>query len=170
MDPAPRPFDELPRDPELGVPVPFACGTAEFGGSTAEPPTVRQLDHRRVTQCALSRVCGVCGAGLGRPLAFLGSRAESNRNAFHFPASHVECARSLLGALREVTGPILGQADAEALWVLATAPAFEFVRPNREDQDRRPTFQPQRTLDESEVLLEGQSVGSPARSAGRGPL
>ena len=27
MDAAPRSFDELPADPELGVPVPFAAGT-----------------------------------------------------------------------------------------------------------------------------------------------
>ena len=55
MDAAPRSFDELPIDPTYGVPVPFAAGT-EVGA------TVRDLDKRRVTQCALSRVCGVCGA------------------------------------------------------------------------------------------------------------
>jgi hypothetical protein len=143
MDPAPRPFDELPRDPDLGVPVPFACGTAGFGGPRdGSAPSARELDGRRVTQCALSRVCGVCGAGLGRPLAFLGSRDELNRNAFHFPASHLACAEALLAAYAEVPDPVLGQDEAPGSWVLVTTASFEFVRGSREDVDRRPTFQP----------------------------
>jgi hypothetical protein len=143
MDPAPRPFDELPRDPDLGVPVPFACGTAGFGGSRdGSAPSARELDGRRVTQCALSRVCAVCGAGLGRPLAFLGSRDELDRNAFHFPPSHVACAEALLAAYAEVPDPVLGQDEVPTPWVLVTTSSFEFVRGGREDVDRRPTFQP----------------------------
>jgi hypothetical protein len=148
MDAAPRAFSDLPRDPELGLPVPFACGTpayrARHGGSQRDgsPPSARSLDGRRVTQCALSRVCGVCGAGLGRPIAFLGSRAETDRNAFHFPPAHVECARALVAAYDGITLPVLGQHDRVTEWVLMTTAAFEFVRPASEDLDRRPTFQP----------------------------
>lgn len=134
MDPAPRAFADLPHDPELGVPVPFACGTGA--------PTAARLDHRRVTQSALSRVCGVCGASLGRPLAFLGSRAEADRNAFHFPASHVGCAEALRDAVTGLAAPVLGQAEPVAQWVLVTAPAFEYLRPSSEDLDRRATFLP----------------------------
>ena len=147
MDPAPRPFSELPRDPDLGLPVPFACGTSGYGGPRdGSAPRARELDGRRVTQCALSRVCGVCGAGLGRPIAFLGSRVEADRNAFHFPPCHLECARSLLTAYDGITAPVLGQAERVAEWVLVTTAAFEFVRPGREDADRRPTFQPSSVL------------------------
>lgn len=135
MDAAPRSFDELPLDPDLSVPVPFAAGT-EPGAS------VRELDKRRVTQCALSRVCGVCGATLGRPLAFVGSRRELDRMAFHFPASHVACAESLLEAYAAVADPVLGQDTAPAEWVLVTTASFEFVRPGKDDADRRPVFEP----------------------------
>ncbi|GAA2143139.1 hypothetical protein GCM10009844_15220 [Nocardioides koreensis] len=149
MDPAPRAFSELPSDPELRLPVPFACGTSGYGGPRDDgAPTARVLDGRRVTQCALSRVCGVCGAGLGRPIAFLGSRLEADRNAFHFPPAHLECAESLLGAYSGITVPVLGQEDPVTSWVLVTTPAFEFVRPATEDLDRRPTFQPHSILDE----------------------
>jgi hypothetical protein len=150
MDAAPLPFAELPLDAELGVPVPFACGTASYGDPGAPPPSARQLDGRRVTQCALSRVCGVCGSGLGRPLAFVGSPDEAARNAFHFPACHLECARRLLDVLSTVHGnAVLGQPGPVEAWVLTTTAAFEYVRPGREDVDRRPTFQPHEVLTET---------------------
>lgn len=154
MDAAPRSFAELPRDPELGAPVPFACGTPAYRrpSSTdgpAEIPSLRELDGRRVTQCALSRVCGVCGAGLGRPLAFLGSPEEADRNAFHFPACHLACAEALLGELAGLDAPVLGQPEPVASWVLTTTAAFEYVRPGSEDVDRRPTFQPHAVLTQS---------------------
>lgn len=129
MDAAPTTFADLPRDPRLGVPVPFACSTPG------------ELDKRRVTQCALSRVCGVCGAGLGRPIAFLGSPREEGRNAFHFPPTHEACATSLLTAYAGLGEPVLGQDEVVDDWVLVTTASFEFVRPGREDLDRRPTFQ-----------------------------
>jgi hypothetical protein len=141
MDPAPRAFPELPLDAGLGVPVPFACGT---DGTSA-----RRLDGRRVTQCALSRVCGICGATLGRPIAFLGSPGEAARNAFHFPPTHLECARALLAEYDAVTDAVLGQEAPVTGWVLRTTAAFEFVRPGRDDVDRRPTFQPSAILSDS---------------------
>ena len=135
MDAAPRSFDELPIDPSYGVPVPFAAGT-EVGA------TIGGLDKRRVTQCALSRVCGVCGATLGRPLAFVGSQAELDRMAFHLPPTHVACAESLLDAYADVADPVLGLDVAPRDWVLVTTASFEFVRPGRDDTDRRPAFTP----------------------------
>jgi hypothetical protein len=148
MDPAPRSFTELPTDPELGLPVPFACGTGEQDEGPASAGT---LDKRRVTQCALSRVCGVCGAGLGRPVAFLGSDLEAGRNAFHFPPSHVPCAEQLLGSYAGVGAAVLGQDEPVDSWVLVTTAGFEFVRPGSDDADRRPTFQPNSLLEERRV-------------------
>jgi hypothetical protein len=134
MDAAPTTFDALPRDPRLGLPVPFACSSAT------------ELDRRRVTQCALSRVCGVCGTGLGRPIAFLGSAREEGRNAFHFPPAHEACATALLAAYDGVGEAVLGQDDPLDDWVRVTTASFEFVRPGRDDVDRRPTFQLTRVL------------------------
>jgi hypothetical protein len=144
MDAAPRAFTELPSDPELLVPVPFAAGTDVGYGDRPEGAALsaRHLDKRRVTQCALSRICGVCGAGLGRPLAFFGAQRELDRMAFHFPASHLECARALLTAYAGVDEPVLGQDTAPSGWVLVTTASFEFVRAAKEDLDRRPVFQP----------------------------
>ena len=147
MDPAPRPFAELPLDEELGTPVPFACGTGDSGTG----PSARSLDHRRVTQCALSRICGVCGSGLGRPIAFLGSPVEEGRNAFHFPPSHLECAEQLLGVYAEVRGSVLGQDEPFDQWVIVTTGGFEYVRPRREDIDRRATFEPNSILEQRRV-------------------
>ena len=46
------------------------------------------VQAKRLTQCALSRICGVCGESLARPVAFLGSETEAERNEFHFPPTH----------------------------------------------------------------------------------
>jgi hypothetical protein len=88
-----------------------------------------------VTQCALSRICGSCAESLGRPVAFLGTREEMARNAFHAPPMHVACAEDLLHS-----------EDAARDWRLVLTSGFEFVRPTREDIDRRPTFQPNSLL------------------------
>ena len=106
--------------------LPFACAHDDGSGS------LESLNGRRVTQCALSRICGGCGRPLGRPIAFAGTELEVGRNAFHFPPLHAECAQALV-------------AQVSDLQVVTTA-AFEFVRPNREDLDRRPTFQPNSLL------------------------
>jgi hypothetical protein len=109
-------------------------------GSVATTPfawagSLAELDGRRVTQCALSRICGVCGQSLGRPIAFVGTPLEVGRNAFHAPPLHVTCAAEL----RALDG-------ADPTWELVTTAGFEFVRPSRDDLDRRPTFQPNSLL------------------------
>ena len=93
--------------------------------------TDRLMTRAWATQCALSRICGVCGESLGRPIAFLGTGQEVGRNAFHLPPMHVACARTLTGRL-----------ESE----LVTTAGFELVRPTSYDEDRRPTFQPNSLL------------------------
>ena len=51
------------------------------------------------------------------------------RNAFHAPPLHITCAESV----RQTLDPS---------WHVVLTSGFEFVRPAREDRDRRPTFQP----------------------------
>jgi hypothetical protein len=97
--------------------------------------TVETMDRRWVTRCALSRICGVCARPLGRPIAFVGTAEEVGRNAFHLPPLHVGCAQELVGP----------GSTGEPTQVVTTA-GFEFVRPAREEVDRRPTFQPNSLL------------------------
>ena len=130
-------WSQPPLDPAYGVPVPFACGYDDGRASLA------LLNKARVTQCALSRVCGVCGSGLDRPIAFVGTAAEEARTAFHFPPLHPGCAEALVSALREHVVPVPGQ-DTAGEPVLLTCSAFEFVRPTAADLDRRPVFAPLR--------------------------
>lgn len=129
-------WSEPPLDPEHDVPVPFACGYDDGRAS------LFLLNKARVTQCALSRICGVCGAGLDRPVAFVGTPEEDGRNAFHFPPLHSACADSLTAALREHDVPVPGQTHSG--FVVVTCAAFEFVRPTATDGDRRPVFSPHR--------------------------
>ena len=97
------------------VSAPFAWETGPDGR--------RELVGPRVTQCALSRICGACAESLGRPIAFVGDDLEVARNAFHAPPLHEACAEGLAAA----------------------EPSF--VRPTKDDLDRRPTFQPSALID-----------------------
>lgn len=112
----------------LGMDGPFAWDPAPGGG-------LGVLVGRRVTQCALSRICGVCAESLGRPVVFVGTPEEVGRNAFHAPPLHRSCADDLLRAV-----------GADPSWQAVATSGFEFVRPAREDADRRPTFQPNSLL------------------------
>lgn len=142
-------LQDLPADLEFGVPVPFAC-TRDFASGGGG--TVRRVNHKRVPQCALSRICGMCGETLGRPIAFLGTELEVGRNAFHFPPMHVECAETAQTLYAELPANALGIGDQEAFgeagdephepWVLVTTSGFEYVRPSTEQVDRRPVFEP----------------------------
>ncbi len=112
------------------------------------------LDKRKVTQCALSRICGVCGESLGRPVAFLGTPEESGRNEFHFPPAHVACAEVALEVWGDVaSSAMLGHSAAPDSWVLVTTSGFEFVRPTPEWPDRRPVFTPNSVIDHQVVGL-----------------
>jgi hypothetical protein len=87
---------------------------------------LREPTRAWVTQCALSRICGVCEGSLGRPIAFVGTPVESDRNQFHQPPMHLPCAERVC---------------RDDQLVVATA-AFEFIRPERGDPDRAPRFEP----------------------------
>ena len=127
-----------PLDPRLGVPVPFACAYDDGRASLS------LLNKARVTQCALSRICGVCGGGLDRTVSFVGTGVEEGRNAFHFPPLHAGCAASLVAVVRQHAVPLPGQdaVTAGADPVVVLAPGFEFVRPTAADPDPRPVFAP----------------------------
>ena len=107
-----------------GMAGPFAWEPAPDG-------SLGELVKRRVTQCALSRICAVCAESLGRPVVFVGTADEIGRNAFHAPPLHRACADDLLG-----------WPGADPAWQVVTTAGFEFVRPAKEDLDKRPTFQP----------------------------
>ena len=103
---------------------------------------MRHVNHKRVPQCALSRICGMCGETLGRPIAFVGTQLEVDRNAFHFPPLHTDCAELALqwyadlppnalgiGA-RELLGEAMGEAHEE--WFIVHTSGFEYLRPSAE--------------------------------------
>lgn len=103
------------------------------------------LDRRKVAQCALSRICGVCGESLARPVAFFGSADEADRNAFHFPPVHEACADVAIATWEP---GVLGQAIEPAEWRLVTTSGFEYVRPTAEWTDRRAVFSPNSIIEE----------------------
>ena len=93
--------------------------------------SLHRVARKRVIQCALSRICGVCRASLGRPVAFVGTPEEVARNEFHFPPLHAACAEQLCA-----------YEAADPRWQTVTTSGFELVRPGRDDLDREPRFVP----------------------------
>jgi hypothetical protein len=108
-----------------GLPVPFAC--EDDGGALDHSRVVK----RRAIRCALSRICGICGETLSRPVAFFGPQAEGDAGSFTFPPTHLECAREALDLFVPIGGRHLGQAEAPLVWVLVTTGGFDLIRPTR---------------------------------------
>ncbi len=75
-------------------------------------------------------------------MAFLGSQAEADRNEFHFPPTHPACARGALERWAADRPSALGHQQAPEQWSVVTTSGFEYVRPSREDADRRAVFAP----------------------------
>jgi hypothetical protein len=109
------------------------------------------LDKAKVTQCALSRICGVCGESLDRPVAFLGTEEEDGRNEFHFPPTHVACAEHALSTWSGDWPAALGQSRHPSAWTLVTTSGFEFIRMGRDAVDKRPVFSPNSVLERRPV-------------------
>ena len=106
------------------------------------------LDKMRVTQCALSRICGVCAQTLDRPVVFLGSAEEAAANAVHFPPTHRACAEHALRHWGQSWNAALGHPTPPQRWVMVTTSGFEFVRPTHDASDRRPVFSPNSVLEQ----------------------
>lgn len=104
-----------------GVVVPFACVDDEGNGTHAH------VVKKQAIRCALSRICGVCGSPLARPIAFVGSTNEALDEDFAFPPCHVQCVQEAAADARQ----LLGHAQRPDRWVLLTTAGFELVRPQR---------------------------------------
>ena len=146
MDDHLMPSDLADRPRSEGVPVPFVCED-EHGGFD-----LRAVRKRRAIQCALSRICGLCGISLGWPVAFIGSAEEADANAMHFPPLHEACAEAAAVLYRPLGEGVLGVDVAPQDWVLVTTGGFELERPAGRDGDQRVVFHPNSVAERRTVL------------------
>jgi hypothetical protein len=114
---------ERPVDPSYGVPVPFACERDDG------PYSLGALNRKRVIQCALSRICGMCGLSLRNPVVFIGTADDADRNDFRVPPLHLECARAALELYPPLSAPVLGYSRRSPTWALVVTGGFELERP-----------------------------------------
>jgi len=130
----PADLAERPYHLRYGVPVPFVCeaddGTVDLG----------EVVKKRVVQCALSRICGLCGRSLSYGVTFLGSPEEAEANLFHFPPLHRECAEAALDLYPRLGVPVLGQLLVLHEWAMVVTGGFELVRPESREGDMRMAF------------------------------
>lgn len=131
-------LSERRHDLRHHVPVPFASDPfAGYGLDHRRQPTgPTDLGHvvkARAVQCALSRVCGLCGMSLSTgPSAsttFVGSVTEAEDNTFAFPPMHPDCAAFALDTYPALGVPVLGQRLVLATWAVVVTGGFELDRP-----------------------------------------
>ena len=132
--PVPPALAERPAHLRYGVPVPFVCqddeGTVDLG----------TVVKKRVVQCALSRICGLCGRSLSYGVTFLGSPQEADANLFHFPPLHRACAEAALDVYPRLGVPVLGQQLVLHEWAMVVTGGFELIRPASREGDMRMAF------------------------------
>ncbi len=104
-----------------GSALPFACVDDEGRG------THEKVVKKQAIRCSLSRICGVCGETLTRPVAFVGTPDEALDGEFAFPPCHVACAREVAADPRQR----LGHPQPPHRWVLVSTAGFDLVRPAR---------------------------------------
>jgi hypothetical protein len=134
----PRDLAERPRDERYGVPVPFA--SEQDGHVDLGEVDLGEVVKKRAIQCALSRICGLCGRSLSWGVTFVGSEAEAAGNAFHYPPLHEACAEAALEIYPPLGVPVLGQAEVLAEWALVVTGGFELERPASRQGDTRVVF------------------------------
>lgn len=113
-----RPFDR-----DRGWPVPFVH---EYDDGAYD---LDRLNAKRVTQCALSRVCAMCAQTLDFPLAFLGDQQAADERRYAYPPMHVSCAEAAVRLYPPTPAATAGRpADA---WVMLLTGSFQVERPSR---------------------------------------
>jgi hypothetical protein len=131
-------LSERRHDLRHDVPVPFASDPfAGYGVDHRQEPTgpadLGAVVKARAIQCALSRVCGLCGMSLATGpstgTTFVGSASEAEANTFAFPPMHPDCADFALETYPALGVPVLGQQLVRADWTVVVTGGFELERP-----------------------------------------
>lgn len=120
----PTSLRDRPHDPERGWPVPFVH-EYDDGGYDLD-----RLNGKRVTQCALSRVCAMCAQTLDFPLAFLGDRQAVDERVYAYPPMHVSCAEAAVRLYPPTPASAAGR-PADDAWVMLLTGSFQVERPSR---------------------------------------
>ena len=149
-------LSERRHDLRHDVPVPFASDPqAGYGvdrsAVPAEHADLGAVINARAIQCALSRVCGLCGMSMSGPTTFVGSQADAEDNTFRFPPMHAECADFALEAFGSLGVPVLGQPLVLTEWEVVETGGFELERPARRGPDMHVLFHPNSVRDRRTV-------------------
>ena len=132
-------LSERRYDLRHAVPVPFASDPfAGYGVDRRQEPTgaadLGTVVKARAIQCALSRVCSLCGMSLqtgpSAQTTFVGSPSDAEANTFGFPPMHPDCADFALSTYPQLGVPVLGQPVVRAEWTVVVTGGFELERPS----------------------------------------
>jgi hypothetical protein len=127
-------LSERRHDLRHDVPVPFASDRfAGYGVDHRQQPTgpadLGAVVKARAIQCALSRICSICGLSMSGDTTFVGSVSEAEANTFGFPPMHSDCAAFALDTYPALGVPVLGQQLVQEEWSVVVTGGFELERP-----------------------------------------
>jgi hypothetical protein len=149
-------LSERRHDLRHGVPVPFASD--EHSGYNVDhrqaptgPADLGAVVNARAIQCALARVCGLCGLSMSGVTTFVGSPEEAEANTFGFPPMHADCATFALATYPGLGVPVLGQPLVLRDWAVVETGGFELERPARREPGMRVLFHPNSVSDSRTV-------------------
>jgi hypothetical protein len=152
-------LSERRHDLRHGVPVPFASDEhsgysvdrADDTNGSVGPADLGGVVNARAIQCALSRICGLCGLSMSGVTTFVGSPEEAEQNTFVFPPMHAGCASYALETYPALGVPVLGQPLVTREWVVVETGGFELERPTQRGPDMHVLFHPNSVSDRREV-------------------
>jgi hypothetical protein len=150
-------LSERRHDLKHNVPVPFAsdrnAGYAVDHRAPKGRADLGSVVNARAIQCALSRICGLCGLSLSGEPTFVGSEAEAEANTFRFPPMHAECVEYALATYPALGIPVLGQQIVLSEWEVVATGGFELERPERRGPDMHVSFHPNSVRDRWTVTV-----------------
>jgi len=174
---------DRPLDAESGLPVPFEYEFDDDAGGRYHD--FGAINRRRSIQCALSRLCGMCGLSLEYDIAFLGGPKALENRSYTDPPMHVTCAEAALqlcphlarhteprdntaryGSDAEgrrrlrpgVTTADLFAGDRPSEWVLLITHNFEIERATAEGGGLVLVFHPGPSADERRFRFDGSRM------------
>jgi hypothetical protein len=152
-------LSERRHDLRHGVPVPFASD--EHSGYNVDhretphgPADLGAVVKARAIQCALARVCGLCGMSMSGVTTFVGSPEEADANSFVFPPMHPDCAEYAVDTYPSLGVPVLGQPLVVRDWVVVETGGYELERPARRGADMHLLFHPNSVTDRRTVTVD----------------
>tara|TARA_R110001592_G_scaffold47952_2_gene151505 strand:- start:508 stop:1020 length:513 start_codon:yes stop_codon:yes gene_type:complete len=152
----PERIQALPKEGR-GYPVPF------FAAVIKGKPDFRVLDEDKWLKAVQGRLCSVCGAGLGKQVAFVGGPRSMASGFFTDAGMHPECAEYALQVCPYLAAPKFGHIETHPSVEAGEAriiAAMHAARPERFGLGITHDYTLARLMPANEIVIKAESFTS----------